>query len=71
MTSPKLSFGVASFSEDAVFWLNASKETRDRILKAGGGVPCITDGDRYVAAKRKEAAEAAAAAAKNNAPAGP
>lgn len=68
MTTPKLPFAVASINEDAVFWLNASQETKDRILRAGGGVPCITDGDRYVAAQRKEAA---AAGAKNNAPAAP
>jgi|GEM_PF-3359789 len=60
MTTPSRPFAVASINEDAVFWLNASQETRDRVLKAGGGVPCITDSDRYVAAQRKAAAEAAA-----------
>ena len=33
--------------------LSVSQETRDRILKAGGGVPCIRDEDRFVAAQRK------------------
>ncbi|MFN3826361.1 MAG: hypothetical protein ACK4NR_01910 [Micavibrio sp.] len=46
-------FAVAAINEEAVFWLNASQETRDRILKAGGGVPCIRDEDRFVAAQRK------------------
>lgn len=54
-------FAPAAINEGAVYWLNASQETRDQITKAGGSVPVITDDDRYVAAQRREAAQKAAA----------
>ena len=62
MTSTNLPFAPAAINENAVFWLNASDATKQALLKAGAGVPVITDTDRYVAAQR--AAQQPAPAAK-------
>lgn len=46
-------YSPACINPEAVFWLNASPETRARIIKAGGGVPVITGDDQFVAAQQR------------------
>lgn len=53
MTSAKPAFAPAAINETAIFWLNSSDETKQALLKAGAGVPVITDDDRFVAAQRR------------------
>lgn len=57
---PTPGYSPACINEEAVYWLNASKETRERIIKAGGCPPSnISGDDHYVADQRRRAAAAA------------
>jgi len=50
---PTPGYSPACINPEAVFWLNASPETRQRIIKAGGGAPVITGDDQFVAAQQR------------------
>lgn len=50
---PTPGYSPACTNPEAVFWLNASKETRESIIRAGGGVPVITGDDQYAAAQQR------------------
>ena len=60
MTSTTSPFAAACINEDAVYWLNASQQTKDYLISKGASAPQTTDDDRFVAQQRAAAAKAAA-----------
>ncbi len=64
---PTPGYSPACINQEAVYWLNASPESRERIILAGGSPPSNISGDDHFAAAQQRNKEIASPALGNNA----